>query len=125
MSVDFKNKAFFKLKRSDDYADKVQDLLLPGEEVIAGFKSMRDGVVFTSHRLISVNVQGMTGSKKDFTSLPYSKATGFSVETAGTFDLDAEVTLYYSEIGTVKFEFKGDTPVAELAKVIGAKCMGL
>lgn len=125
MAIDFQNKSFVKLKRSDDYADKVVDLLLPGEDIVAGFKSMRDGVVFTSHRVISVNVQGLTGSKRDFTSLPYAKASGFSVETAGTFDLDAEVTLYYSEIGTVKFEFRGSTPVAELARVIGAKCLGL
>ena len=47
---------------------------------------MRDCVVFTSKRIIAVNVQGISGKKKDFTSLPLAKVQAFSVETAGTFD---------------------------------------
>ena len=47
-------------------------------------KGMRDCVVFTSMRIIAVNVQGITGKKKDFTSLPLAKIQAFSVETAST-----------------------------------------
>lgn len=89
----FQNATYFKLKEHDEYAGRVTDLLLPTEEVVGSFKAMRDGVVFTNKRIIAVNVQGITGSKKDFTSLPYSKVVAFSVETAGTFDLDAELDL--------------------------------
>ena len=71
--IDFDNKNYFKLKQNADYADKVRELLIDGEEIIDAYKSMRDGVVFTTARIIAVNVQGMTGSKKDFTSLPYKK----------------------------------------------------
>ena len=39
-------------------------LLLENEQVIDSYKSMRDGVVFTNKRIIAVNVQGLTGSKK-------------------------------------------------------------
>jgi hypothetical protein len=46
--------------------------------------------------LIAVNGQGMTGKKRDFTSLPYNKIQAFSIETAGTFDLDAELDLWFS-----------------------------
>jgi hypothetical protein len=66
---------------------------------------LRDYVAFTSKRIVAVNVQGMTG--KDFTSLPYSKIQAFSIESAGTFDLDAELELWFSGLGKVKFEFKG------------------
>ncbi|HEY8568405.1 PH domain-containing protein, partial [Microbulbifer sp.] len=69
--IDFNNKSVFKLKQNADFAEKVAPLLLDGEEVLDSFKSMRDGVVFTSKRIIALNVQGITGSKKDFTSLPY------------------------------------------------------
>ncbi|HSG61773.1 MAG TPA: PH domain-containing protein [Pseudomonadales bacterium] len=118
--IDFDNKTVFKLKQSPDYAEKVQALLLPGEEVLDAFQSMRDGVVFTSKRIIAINVQGLTGSKKDFTSLPYAKMTAFSIETAGTFDLDAELQLYYSGLGKVTFEFKGSSNLTAIAKMIAA-----
>lgn len=118
--IDFKNGAFIKLKESREYASVVSELLLPEERVLNAFRAMRDGVVFTDKRVISVNVQGLTGKKRDFTSLPYSKVVAFSVETAGTFDLDAELELYFSGLGKVKFEFTGQTNIVEIAKVIGA-----
>ncbi len=71
--IDFNNKGFFKLKQNDEYAERVTALLLDGEQVIDAYKSMRDGVVFTNKRIIAVNVQGITGSKK--TSLPYPTKT--------------------------------------------------
>ncbi|WP_404479314.1 PH domain-containing protein [Novosphingobium sp. BL-52-GroH] len=118
--IDFKNGTFFKLKQSGEYASMVADLLIPGESVLNSFRAMRDGVVFTDKRVIAVNVQGITGKKRDFTSLPYSKIVAFSVETAGTLDLDAELELYFSGLGKVKFDFTGKTNIVEIAKVIGA-----
>ena len=103
----------------DTYASRVTDLLLPGEKIIGAFNAMRDGGVFTDKRIIAVNVQGITGKKKDFTSLPYSKIVVFSVETAGSFDLDSELEMYFSGLGKVKFEFTGRTNVVEIAKIIG------
>ncbi len=116
--IDFQNGSFFKLKQNDEYAGLISDLLINGEHVIGSFKAMRDGVIFTNKRIISVNVQGITGKKKDFTSLPYSKISAFSVETAGTFDLDAELEMWFSGLGKVKFEFTGQTNIVEISKVI-------
>ncbi len=116
--IDFENKNFFKLKQNADYADKVRELLIDGEDIIDAYKSMRDGVVFTTARIIAVNVQGMTGSKKDFTSLPYKNIVTYSVETSGTFDLDAELQVYFSALGMVKFEFTGSTEILEISRHI-------
>lgn len=116
--IDFKNGSVFKLKQDSEFASLVQPLLLDDENVLSAFKALRDGVVFTNKRIIAVNVQGMTGKKKDYTSLPYSKIVVFSVETAGTFDLDAELEMYFSGLGKVKFDFTGQTNVIELGKVI-------
>ncbi|MGI5309261.1 PH domain-containing protein [Rheinheimera sp. WS51] len=116
--IDFNNKGFFKLKQNADYAEKVQDLLIADEQVIDSFKTMRDGVVFTNKRIIAVNVQGITGSKKDFTSLPYKNIVAYSVETSGTFDLDSELEIYFSAIGKVRFEFTGKTSMVDIAKTI-------
>ncbi len=117
--IDFKNGSVFKLKENKEYADIVSDLLLDGEKIIGSFKALRDGVLFTDKRIIAVNVQGITGRKKDFTSLPYKNIVAFSVETAGSFDLDSELEVYFSGLGKVKFEFTGKVNVTEIAKTIG------
>jgi hypothetical protein len=116
--LDFNNKGFFKLKQNNEYAERVAALLLEDETVIDAYKSMRDGVVFTTKRIISVNVQGITGSKKDFTSLPYKNIVAYSVETSGTFDLDSELEIYFSALGKVKFEFSGKTSIVEISRYI-------
>ncbi len=69
-------------------------LLGEGEAVQAGFKVFRDTWIFTSNRLIMVDVQGMTGRKREYLSIPYEKITMFSVETTGTFDQDAELKIW-------------------------------
>jgi hypothetical protein len=116
--IDFKNKGFFKLKQNDEYASTVHALLMDGEQVLAAYKSIRDGVVFTDRRVIAVNVQGITGSKKDFSSLPYKNIVAYSVETAGTFDLDSELELYFSAVGRVRFEFTGRTNIIQISNFI-------
>ena len=117
--IDFKNGSFIKLGKTNPEAAKdVLPLLVPGEEVIGVYKAMRDYVVFTTTRIISVNVQGVTGKKKDFTSLPYSKVQVFSVETAGTFDLDSELELWFSGLGLVKFDFTGTSDIVKIGQLI-------
>jgi hypothetical protein len=118
--IDFDNKGFFKLKQAADYGEKVADLLLDDEQIVDSYKTMRDGVVFTTKRIIAVNVQGITGSKKDFTSLPYKNIVAYSIETSGTFDLDSELEIYFSAIGKVRFEFSGKTSMLEVSKIISS-----
>lgn len=69
-------------------------ILLPGEDVHRAYRVLRDLFIFTNRRLIFVDKQGMTGSKVAFVSIPYKSIRFFSVETAGTFDLDAEMRIY-------------------------------
>jgi hypothetical protein len=118
--IDFANGSVFKLNPANpqDIGPEVAPLLIQGEEVVACFKAVRDFVVFTNKRLIAVNVQGMTGRKRDFTSLPYSKVQAFSIETAGTFDLDAELDLWFSGLGKVRLEFKGNADIRGLGQMI-------
>ena len=119
--IDFANAGYVKLGPVplEGVLAEIKPLLIEGEEPYAAFKGMRDYIVFTSKRIIAVNAQGITGKKKDFTSLPFSKVQAFSVESAGAFDLDAELELWFSGLGKVKFEFKGNTDVAYLNKLVG------
>ena len=110
----------FKLKKveASKFDSELRDLLIDGENIIGCYQDVRDHVFFTDKRVIAVNVQGITGKKKDFTTLPYSKISAYSVETAGTFDLESELDLYYSGVGRVRFEFKGSSDILEIGRVI-------
>ena len=79
---------------------------------------MRDVVVFTDKRVICVNVQGLTGSKRDYTSMPYNKINVYSVESAGLLDLDSELELYFSGVGMVKFDFSGRSDIVQIGRMI-------
>ncbi len=118
--IDFEKSAVFRLSQCDpqDIAGSVGPILIVGEEIVSCFRGGRDFVVFTNKRLIAVNVQGMTGKKRDFTSLPYGKIQAFSIETAGTFDLDAELELWFSGLGKVRLEFKGNTDIRVIGQMI-------
>ena len=78
---------------------------------------------FTNKRIIAINVQGLTGTKKDFSSLPYSKIQAFSVETAGVFDLDSELEIWFSGLGKVKFEFVSQANVSQICKMISDRVL--
>ncbi len=118
--IDFNNASFMKLKEvgMEEGKNLVNPMLVDGEEVLHSFKTVRDMVVFTNKRIISVNVQGITGTKKDFTSMPYSKIQVFSIETAGTFDMDSELTLWFSGVGKVKFEFRSSFDIKTFNKLL-------
>lgn len=118
--IDFRNGCLIKLKKNDGFPhiEDIRPLLVAGEELIYEYQAIRDYVVFTTKRVIAVNVQGVTGKKKDFSTLPYSRIQAYSVETSGVLDLDAELELYFSALGQVTFEFSFASDVMEIQRAI-------
>lgn len=118
--IDFQNANFLKLRKTNDnaYASLITPLFIEGEQIISTYQAIRDGIVFTNKRIMAINVQGITGKKKDITSMPYSKIQSFSVETAGVLDLDSELEMWFSGLGKVKFEFTSGCNVSEICQVI-------
>lgn len=117
--IDFDKSSVFKLtldKKPD--SELIKDILVSGEEVLQTYTTVRDKVIFTNKRVIAINIQGILSTKKDLTSLPYSKVQAFSVETAGTFDMDAELELWFSSVGKIRFEFSHDSNVTEINRII-------
>lgn len=82
--------------KPEDLEAKYGDLLVEGEQFDIGFQLLRDVFIFTNKRLILVDVQGITGRKVEYLSLPYKSISRFSIESAGTFDLDAELKIWIS-----------------------------
>lgn len=77
-------------------ADDLDPILIPSEEVDLAFQIVRDLMVFTDRRLILVDKQGMTGRKRTYHSIPYRSITMFALETAGSFDAEAELRIWIS-----------------------------
>jgi len=70
--------------------------LIDGEQVEHAYKLVRDMIIFTNLRLLLVDKQGMTGKKTELHSIPYGKISHFSIETAGTLDMDSELKVAVS-----------------------------
>ena len=70
--------------------ETLEHALAEDERVEKAFQLMRDLIIFTNHR------QGVTGRKAEYHSVPYRAVTHFSVESAGTFDLEAELKIWIS-----------------------------
>lgn len=118
--IDFQKSAVFKLSpiSPKQMLEPIGKFLIDGETVMAVFSTVRDQLVFTNKRIIAANVQGMTGKKVDYTSIPYSKIQTFSVETSGVLDTDCELEIYISAIGKIRFEIRGGFDIVAFNKVI-------
>ena len=94
-------------------------ILTEGEEVIRGFRLVRDLFIFTDKRLVLIDYQGLMGKKAEYHSIPYKSISHFSVETAGTFDADAEMKIYISSNPTpIEREFKRGTDIIGVQKTL-------
>ena len=104
----------------DELTKKYGQLLTDGEEIELGFKLVRDTFIFTNKRLILVDVQGLTGSKTEYTSVTYKSISRFSIETAGTFDLDAELKIWVSSEAqpSIRKQFNKSVNVYDVQKLL-------
>lgn len=84
----------------EDVERTLETILADGERVERAFRLVRDLLIFTDRRFIVVDRQGMTGKKTSYDSIPYRAITHFSVETAGHFDIEAELKVWISGAAT-------------------------
>lgn len=98
-------------------------LLMNGEHIEMGFILLRDVFMFTSHRLILIDKQGLTGKKIEMKSMPYKSVSRFSLETAGTFDLDAELKIWISSenLPSVSKKFSKGVDVYKVQRLLASK----
>ncbi len=105
--------------------EKYGPALIEDEDILAAFRSVRDTAVLTSHRFILIDVQGITGSKVAVRSVPYRAITQFSVESAGTLDLDSDLNVWVSGHAspmTLKISRKADP--AAIQRLLAEKVLG-
>jgi len=100
---------------------QLKKMLVPDETVELAYQLVRDLTVLTNRRIILVDKQGITGKRTEYVSIPYRSIVKFSVETAGHFDMDADVTLWLSShLEPVKLELRRSGDVSEMIRIIAS-----
>lgn len=109
----------------DDVKKDYGKLLGQNEQVIQAYKWVRDLLIFTDYRLILVDIQGATGKKVDYHSIPYKSIRHFAVESTGHFDLEAELKIWVAGLGAdpLVYTFSKDADVYRVQALL-AECVG-
>jgi len=101
--------------------EEFSQILAPGERVEHAYQLIRDYFVFTDKRFVLVDKQGLTGSKVAYHSIPYKSITHFSIETGGTFDLDAELKIWISSTAEpIQRQFNKRLSIYEVQAVLAS-----
>ncbi len=122
MAINFQKAGLIRLKSAPLQEAKIMlaGFLIDGEEVIGSFQTVRDRVVFTDKRIITIDVQGLTGKRKSYASLPYSKIQYFSVQTPGLdeFFPDSELYMMFANGFTATFNFSDHVDMGLISRTI-------
>jgi hypothetical protein len=122
MAVNFNQNSSWNLKplSLDAVRNEVYGMLINGEEPVMAFHTVRDQLVFTNKRIIAIDVQGITGKRKSYSSLPYSKIQYYTVQTPGFAEIfpDTELFVVFSNGFAAKFEFKGNVDIGKIERMI-------
>lgn len=104
---------------NDKIESELKDLLASSEKVEHAYKLIRDLIVFTDKRLLLIDKQGVTGKKVEYHSIPYKSVVHFSIETAGTFDLDAELKIWLSgSVAPIQKKFNKSLNIYKVQSVL-------
>ena len=122
MAISFNKESVFNLTpiTPKDLNQDVRELLIEGEKIACAFKTVRDQLVFTNKRIIAMDIQGITGKRRSFTTMPYSKIQYFAIQTPGLIELfpDSELFIMFTNGYTATFEFKGKVNIAGIGRML-------
>lgn len=103
----------------EDISEEFAPILIADEKIEYAFQIFRDKWIFTNKRLILLDIQNITGKKREYLSIPYRSIDRYSIETAGTLDDDCEMKIWIRGMAEplVK-EFSRNTDVKGVQRVI-------
>jgi hypothetical protein len=103
--------------------EKYVAILMADESVEMEFKGARDGMIFTSKRIVVINAQGITGRKIELSSFPWKSIAAYSVENAGATDIDAELKICGSGWGVCEVQLTRGVNVGQVCQAINQKIL--
>lgn len=122
MAINFNKDSVFNLYpiTPKELNPDVRELLIEDEKIACAFKTVRDQLVFTNKRIIAMDIQGITGKRRSFTTMPYSKIQYFAIQTPGLLELfpDSELYIIFTNGFTATFEFKGRVNIAGIGRML-------
>ena len=122
MAINFNQNSVFNLKpiEIESVRQEISGMLTSTEIIAAAFKTVRDQLIFTNKRIISVDVQGFTGARKSYGSMPYKNIQYFEIQTKGFLEIfpDSELYIMFSNGATSTFEFKGSVDIGKIGRLI-------
>merc|ERR1712187_148028 len=106
-------------------------ILQRGEKVKLAYKVGKDTVMFTTERILVVDVADLEFFRKnpkvEYRSIPYSQVLGFSVKTASNvFDRDEEINAHTQMPGLPWFKqdiAKGNNDIFDVQKLLSEKVL--
>ena len=104
--------------KPEDVMDTIGPLLADGEQITKAYKMIRDFFVFTTSRVILVDIKGATGKKKNFKSIPYKNIFSWTIESAGLGFDDSELELNIIGDEVIKKEFKKSINIADVQSAL-------
>lgn len=108
------NKKIFNFYNEVDIPQELLKFTSKNETPLFGVKTFRDVALFTDKKILICDKQGITGKKVEYYAIPYSKIVTYAIETAGRFDLDAEIKLVLAGGVNVELNFMKDKRMEEL-----------
>ena len=118
--MEFRDKPMENLIRlqEKDICKNARALLLDGESIVGAYKTVRDQVIFTTHRIIMVDMQGVTGTRQQIFVLH------FGIQTAGFGDpvQASQLTVCFADAHEAKFGFIGQQELFAVANAI-SRCI--
>lgn len=103
----------------EEVEQKIGGFLCKCEKIHMGYQLTRDFFVFTNRRVLIIDVQGMTGKREEYHSIPYKSISHYSINTAGSLDTDAELKLYIgSARDPIIKQFNKKVDIHEVEKIL-------
>ena len=104
--------------------EELQPILVEGENVLRAYHLFRDRLILTDRRLITIDKE-IVGVKRKVLSIPYASIKKFSKESAGVFDLDAELQVWITgEEKPLQWEFSKGANINEVYQLLGKLVLG-
>ena len=79
-----------------DIGEEIKEIdgyLSSNEEIIQTFKFLRDAIILTNFGIYVIDVESISGKKKEIKFFPKKTIKTIAFETAGTFDIDVDIKI--------------------------------
>lgn len=108
--------------------DKIQSeygpMLIESETILKAFKVIRDTMIFTTKRILLVDKQGVTGTRAEYLTIPYSKINRFAKESAGVLDIDASLKIWVvGQSDPLVKDFKRNNAINEIYQLLSEQVL--